>query len=151
MELVRESGPIMKLRKEAITAEGAAELVRAHIGGGIDREHFVVVLLNTRLHVIGVSTIAIGPLDTCPAHCREVFKPAILAGAKSVILAHNHPSGDAMPSAEDVALTARMIQAGELLDIEVLDHVVIGEPGAWVSMRHVAQMAQAQATEGGAN
>ena len=76
-----------------------------------------------------------GCLTSSLVHPRETFKPAILGGAAAIVLAHNHPSGDPEPSAEDVALTRRLVSAGTLLGIEVLDHVIIGEAGRFVSLK----------------
>lgn len=94
---------------------------------GLDREHFMVVGLDAKHAVIGVNTVSIGSVTLSIVHPREVFKPAILMNANAVILAHNHPSGDATPSQEDRALTRRLKDAGELLGITVLDHVVLGD------------------------
>ena len=91
-----------------------------------DREHFVVVLLNTKNRVIGAPTVSIGTLSASIVHPREVFKPAIKAGAASVILAHNHPSGNVEPSREDKTVTNRLVETGETIGIEVLDHVILG-------------------------
>jgi DNA repair protein RadC len=150
VELVRETGRTVYARANATNAKAVAGVVMQHIGNATDREHFVAVLLDCRLHVLGVTTVSVGALDTCPAHVREVFKPAILAGAHSIILAHNHPSGDATPSLPDIALTARMIAAGELLGIEVLDHVVVGD-GQYCSMRETADAARTDAADAPSN
>jgi DNA repair protein RadC len=91
-----------------------------------DVENFTVLLLNTRRRVIGHVIISSGTLDTLLVHPREVFKAAILANAAAVILLHNHPSGDPMPSEADVKVTRDLIRAGQILKIEVLDHVVMG-------------------------
>lgn len=99
-----------------------------------DREHFVVVWLDTKHHVLGHETVSVGSLDAALAHPREVFKGAVLRSAAAVILAHNHPSGDPTPSGEDIELTYRLAEAGRLLGIEVLDHIVIGDH-RFVSLR----------------
>ena len=98
------------------------------------REHFLVLLLNARHEVIGRETVSIGSLNASIVHPREVFKPAVLASAASVVLVHNHPSGDPEPSEEDVSITKRLAQAGELLGIGVLDHVIVASRGV-VSLR----------------
>lgn len=98
------------------------------------REHFQVLLLNSRHEVIGKETISIGSLNASIVHPREVFKPAIIASAASIILVHNHPSGDPEPSEEDIAITKRLVKAGELLGIQVLDHVIVSARGV-VSLR----------------
>jgi DNA repair protein RadC len=99
-----------------------------------DREHFTVVLLDARNRVVGVNTVSIGTLTASLVHPREVFKPAILANAAAIIVAHNHPSGDPEPSNEDVAITQRLGEAGALLGIRLLDHLVLGADGAFVSL-----------------
>jgi DNA repair protein RadC len=99
-----------------------------------DRECFAIVLLDTRSKVIGLHLVSIGSLNASIVHPRECFKPAILANASAILLAHNHPSGDASPSQEDLAITSRLKQAGELLGIAVLDHLVIGD-GTFVSLK----------------
>jgi DNA repair protein RadC len=100
----------------------------------LDREHFRAVLLNTRHEVLEVASVAIGGLDSAPIHPREVFKDAIRRSAAAVILVHNHPSGTPEPSADDVRITARLAEAGRVVGIEVLDHIIIGD-GRFVSMR----------------
>jgi DNA repair protein RadC len=89
-------------------------------------ENFQVVILNTRRRLIRVETISQGTLDTLLVHPREVFKSAIAAGAAAIILAHNHPSGDPTPSEADIKVTRDLIRAGQLLKIEVLDHIILG-------------------------
>lgn len=104
----------------------AAEILRAFIGDA-DREHVAVLLLDTRNRVIGVNTVSIGNLNANLVHPREVFKPVMLANGNAIILGHNHPSGESEPSPEDIAITQRLKEAGELLGIPVLDHLVLGE------------------------
>jgi DNA repair protein RadC len=98
------------------------------------REHFLVLPLNARHEVIGQETISIGSLNASIVHPREVFKPAMLASAATIVIVHNHPSGDPEPSEEDLTITKRLVQAGELLGIGVLDHVIIASRGV-VSLR----------------
>ena len=93
----------------------------------LDREMFVALLLDGKNSVLGFNVVSIGSLTAALVHPREVFKPAILANAAALILVHNHPSGDPEPSAEDKAITERLRQAGELMGIRILDHVVIGD------------------------
>jgi DNA repair protein RadC len=89
-------------------------------------EHFQAVLLNTRRKLIRVALISQGIVDTLLVHPREVFKSAIAANASAVVLVHNHPSGDPTPSAADITATRDLIRAGQLLKIEVLDHIILG-------------------------
>jgi DNA repair protein RadC len=91
------------------------------------KEHFKLILLNPRNKIIGISTISIGTLNTSLAHPREIFKEAIINNAMSVVLAHNHPSGDPEPSEDDLTITKRLTEAGKILGIEVVDHIIIGK------------------------
>ena len=97
-------------------------------------EVFAVLFLSTRHHVLAYHEVGRGTLDTVLVTPREVFKAAILANAAAVILCHSHPSGDPTPSPDDVALTERLVAAGELLGIEVLDHIIVAAD-AYVSLR----------------
>jgi DNA repair protein RadC len=93
------------------------------------KEHFKLILLNPRNKIIGISTISIGILNASLVHPREVFKDAITHSAASVVLAHNHPSGDPEPSEDDLTITKRLIEAGKILGIEVLDHILVVKNG----------------------
>ena len=132
--LVREPGVKLAERPQLRVAADAAPLLAQYIGE-TDREVFAVALLTIRHRVLGLHTVSVGCLTSSLVHPREVFKPAILAGSAALLLAHNHPSGDPEPSAEDIALTRRLTAAGQLLGIEVLDHVILGEGGRFVSLR----------------
>lgn len=98
------------------------------------REIFCAILVDTKNRPIRHEVISVGTLNSTVVHPREVFRPAIRAGASSVILSHNHPSGDPEPSAEDVAVTRRLSETGELVGIPVLDHVIVGR-GGYVSLK----------------
>ena len=89
-------------------------------------ERFQLVMLNTRRRLIRVEPIAVGTLDTVVIHPREVFHPALVARASAIVLIHNHPSGDPAPSEADIKLTRELIRAGQLLKVEVLDHIILG-------------------------
>ena len=91
------------------------------------KEAFVVLVLNTRKRILGHNLVSLGSLDTCFAVPREVFKPAIVQSAASIILTHNHPSGDPTPSEADIKATRDLIRAGQLLKIEITDHIIIGQ------------------------
>jgi DNA repair protein RadC len=113
-----------------------AESVWAHFRGRLpqlDREAFYVLLLDGKNRVQAEVRVSEGSLTAALVHPREVFAPAIRDGAAALILVHNHPSGDPTPSAEDVALTERLRQVGDLVGVRILDHVVVGR-GRWVSM-----------------
>lgn len=91
-----------------------------------DREHFKAAFLNTKNQIIKVVTVSIGSLNASIVHPREILKPAIAASAASIVLIHNHPTGDPTPSREDIEFTKRFAKCGELIGIELLDHIVIG-------------------------
>ncbi len=91
-----------------------------------DREHLLNVMLNTKNQIIGIEIIAIGTLNACICHPREVFFPAVANKAASIIIAHNHPSGDPTPSAEDITVAQKIKDGGKLLGIDLLDSIVIG-------------------------
>jgi DNA repair protein RadC len=91
------------------------------------KEYFLALLLDTRSQLIKIAEISVGSLDSSIVHPREVFKEAVSASAASVIFAHNHPSGDPAASEDDISLTKRLAEAGEIMGIDVLDHVIIGE------------------------
>jgi len=93
------------------------------------KEHFKLILLNARNKILGISTISIGSLNASIVHPREVFKDAIVHNAYSVVLAHNHPSGDSEPSEDDLTITKRLKEAGKILGIEVIDHIIISKNG----------------------
>lgn len=93
----------------------------------LNQEHFIVLFLNTKNRLIGKETMSIGSLNATVVHPREVYRAAISRSAASIICAHNHPSGDPQPSREDVLLTRRLSEAGQLIGIDLLDHIVIGE------------------------
>jgi DNA repair protein RadC len=99
-------------------------------------ECFVVLLVNTRRRVKGHQMITIGTLDTILVHPREVFRAAVIAAAAAIVIMHNHPSGEPTPSEADIKVTRDLIRAGQLLKIEVLDHVIIGKP-SFCSLRQL--------------
>lgn len=126
---VREATPLL------VSAQAAFLAVREKITDW-QKEHLLVALLNTRLELQEVHLASIGILDSCIAHPRELFAQAITTRAKSIILVHNHPSGDLSPSQEDLALTKRMVAAGKLLNIPVTDHVIISRYGYYSLLEH---------------
>jgi DNA repair protein RadC len=123
------------------TPEAVVNLLRArNLLLGV--EQLQVLLLNTRRRLIRVETVTNGTLDTLLVHPREVFKSAIAANAAGIVLAHNHPSGDPTPSEADIKVTRDLIRAGQLLKIDVLDHVIVGcatpeRPKDYVSLREL--------------
>ena len=114
------------------TPEQAAAYWRLHIEThpyfNPECECFVLLLLNTRKRVKGHQLVTLGMMDTLLVHPREVFRTAIIGSAACILLMHNHPSGDASPSDADIKVTRDLIRAGQLLKIEVIDHIVMGKP-----------------------
>ena len=127
VELGRRIGQVRNPGRPVISSPADVDrLLRGRIAN-LDRENFVFVLLNTKNEVIETSAVSVGTLSASLVHPREVFKPAVRASAASVILAHNHPSGKVEPSKEDREVTRRLGEAAEILGIEVLDHVIVGD------------------------
>ena len=127
VELTRRIGRVRNPGRPVISSPADVDgLLRGRIAN-LDRENFVALLLNTKNEVLEIPTVSIGTLSAALVHPREVFKPAIRASAASVILAHNHPSGKVEPSREDRQVTRRLCEAAEVVGIEVLDHVIIGD------------------------
>jgi DNA repair protein RadC len=107
------------------TPERIADLLREQVRN-LNAEQFLVVLLNTRRRLVKIERISQGTLDTILVHARDVFRSAITANAAAIVLVHNHPSGDPSPSEADIKVTRDLIRAGQLLKIELLDHVILG-------------------------
>jgi DNA repair protein RadC len=102
---------------------------------GLDKEHFWALALNTKNRLVRTIEVSVGSLNASIVHPRELFREAVRASAASVIVVHNHPSGDPQPSGADIQLTRRLVRAGDVLGVEVLDHVIVGDGGLHVSMR----------------
>ncbi|MCL6600074.1 MAG: DNA repair protein RadC [Alicyclobacillus macrosporangiidus] len=134
VELVKERTFKYEGSRQVRSAEDAAAILRQYIGPA-DREMFIVLVLSVKQNVNAIHTVSVGILDASVVHPREVFKPAILSNASAVIVGHNHPSGDPEPSPEDVSVTRRLVEAGKILGIDVIDHIVIGDDGKFVSLR----------------
>lgn len=130
VQLVRESAGTYDLDSKKIRSPyDAAQVVRSILDiPSLTVEHFGILTLDTKNVVIGAHVLSVGSLNAGIAHPRSVFQAALLNNAESVILFHNHPSGDPTPSPEDIKSTKRMIEAGVLLGINVLDHIILGEP-----------------------
>jgi DNA repair protein RadC len=118
--------------------EDVADLLLREMSA-LDREHFRAILLNTKNRILGVRTIAIGSLNASVVHAREVFKAAVAESAQAIVLVHNHPSGIPDPSEEDIIVTERLAEAGRILGIEVLDHIILGRQG-FVSLRELGHV-----------
>jgi DNA repair protein RadC len=107
---------------------------------GLDREHFLALALNTKNQLLRTIEVSVGSLNASIVHPRELFKEAVRMSAASVVVVHNHPSGDPTPSGADIQLTRRLVKAGDVLGIDVLDHVVVGDGGAHASLRELGLM-----------
>ncbi len=121
----RANAPLLPPGAAIRTAEEAIAAARRELAGK-RKEHFVLLLLDTRHRIFKTAAVSIGSLDASIVHPRETFLEAIQAQAAAIILAHNHPSGDPSPSPEDLELTHRFIECGQILGIPVLDHVIVG-------------------------
>jgi DNA repair protein RadC len=127
VEFGKRLGRVRNPGRAVISSPADVEsLLRGRIAN-LDRENFVAVLLNTKNEVVEYPTISVGTLSSSLVHPREVFKPAIRASAAGIVLAHNHPSGKVEPSREDREVTRRLVEASEIIGIEVLDHVILGD------------------------
>jgi DNA repair protein RadC len=129
-----------RLRVEApevrptVNSPADAAALLAYEMSALEQEHLRVILLDTRNGVLDIVEIYKGSVNSSQVHVGELFKPAIRRNAAALIVVHNHPSGDPTPSPDDVAVTRAIVQAGKLLDVDVLDHMVIGQ-GRWVSLK----------------
>jgi DNA repair protein RadC len=124
--------PMLENMERCETPDEAAAYWRAHIPDHAyfnpECECLVVLILNTRHRIKGHYLVSIGTLDTILCHPREIFRLAVMASAAAIVVAHNHPSGEATPSEADIKITRDLIRAGQLLKIEVLDHIIMGRP-----------------------
>jgi len=123
IQLVREDNPVKEYLIK--NSKDVYELVKDELKKA-DREIFLAISLNTRNKVLGINTVSVGSLNASLVHPREVFKPAILQNATGLILVHNHPSRDEKPSEEDLDITRKLVEAGRILEINVIDHVIVG-------------------------
>lgn len=134
LQMVRE-GTHKSSVKDVTDPATAAQLMQEYLGPQC-QEHFVVMLLDIKNKVRGIQTVHIGGLNSSIVEPRSVFRSAIVAGnIGSILIGHNHPSGDVTPSAEDITVTRRLRDAGEILGIQVIDHIIVGEGGAYTSFR----------------
>lgn len=92
-----------------------------------EKEALVAIFLSPRTHIKGYSLITLGTLDASLCHPREVFRPAIISAAASIVICHHHPSGDSSPSAEDIRVTKQLVEVGKIVDMRIMDHVIIGK------------------------
>ncbi len=140
LEISRRAAAWRATRRCSIsTPEDVVELCAVQLRG-LDREHFWALALNTKNQLLKVLEVSIGSLNASIVHPRELFRDAVRVSAASVVVVHNHPSGDPTPSGADIQLTRRLVRAGDVLGIEVLDHVVIGDGGEYASMKDLGLM-----------
>ncbi|HDR8065779.1 TPA: DNA repair protein RadC [Bacillus cereus] len=124
LKMVREHS-IMYPKRNVRSPEDAFNLLQTFLDE-LDREHFVVVCLDTKNQPTAINVCHMGSLNASIVHPREVLKVAILSNSASILLAHNHPSTDPSPSKEDIEVTKRLLEACEIIGIEILDHLIIG-------------------------
>jgi DNA repair protein RadC len=135
----RASGPSTEVRPTISTPEDVVAVCGSRLRG-LDREHFWTLALNTKNRLMRIIEVSVGSLNASIVHPRELFKDAVRVSAAAVVVVHNHPSGDPTPSGADIQLTRRLVKAGDVLGVDVLDHVVIGDGGAHASMRDMGLM-----------
>ena len=123
----------MKTKKQILTPRQAVEIAQKML---LDKfkEHFIVILTDSRRQLISAEIVSIGTLDASLVHPREVFRPAIVKHCSSILILHNHPSGEIDPSEQDNKVTARLIKAGEILGIELTDHIIFTSGEKYSSM-----------------
>lgn len=132
IKMVKESSFLYQTRTIS-SPKDAYEMIKEQLEG-LDREQFIIACLNTKNEPTNISVVSVGSLNKAIVHPREVFKTAILSNAASIMAFHNHPSGDTDPSQQDIQLTNRLYEAGELLGIKLLDHLIIGD-GTFTSLK----------------
>ena len=132
IKMVKESSFLYQTR-QILSPYDAYDMIKEQLEG-LDREQFIIACLNTKNEPTNISVVSVGSLNKAIVHPREVFKTAILSNAASIMAFHNHPSGETTPSQQDIQLTNRLVGAGELLGIKLLDHLIIGD-GAFTSLK----------------
>ena len=132
IKMVKESSFLYQTR-QILSPNDAYEMIKEQLEE-LDREQFIIACLNTKNEPTNISVVSVGSLNKAIVHPREVFKTAILSNAASIMAFHNHPSGETTPSQQDIQLTNRLYEAGELLGIKLLDHLIIGD-GTFTSLK----------------
>ena len=132
IKMVKESSFLYRTR-QILSPNDAYEMIKEQLEG-LDREQFIIACLNTKNEPTNISVVSLGTLNKAIVHPREVFKTAILSNAASIMAFHNHPSGETTPSQQDIQLTNRLYEVGELLGIKLLDHLIIGD-GTFTSLK----------------
>jgi len=134
LKMIKESSMLYKYRVIR-SPDDSYELLRDFLGE-VDREHFIVICLDTKNQPTTINTCHVGSLNASIVHPREVMKAAILSNSASIIVGHNHPSGVPEPSQEDIHITRRLTEAGKIMGIELLDHIILGD-GSYVSLKEM--------------
>ena len=137
LELVKESSKIYEVDKISSPTDVGDYIEKVFNLSSQAEEVMVMLVLDTKNNVMGAFEVSRGSLNSSIVHPREVFKRALLLNGASIILAHNHPSGDTTPSREDIDVTKRLVEGGNILGIEVLDHLIIGDNGRYRSFREM--------------
>lgn len=132
LKMVKESSVLYTNRK-IVSPKDAIDLIRVLLED-CDREKLLVCCLNTKNEPTNISTVSVGSLNSSIVHPREVYKTAIISNSASIIIAHNHPSGNTTPSKEDINITERLKQAGKIIGIELIDHLILGY-GEYLSLK----------------
>lgn len=137
VKLVKESGKLYELDTKTVRSpRDGADIIKTVLNTDeLPNEHFIMLSLSSKNEVIGFHTIFVGTLNASIVHPREIFQQALLNNAASIIVAHNHPSGDPTPSQEDISITRRLVEAGKILGIELLDHLILGHGDKFVSLK----------------
>lgn len=134
IQMVREPG--YKEDRILIMDPKRAHEVASAILKDLDREHMIAIILDNKKQLSSIHVVSVGTVDGTQVHPREVFKAAILANASAIIIAHNHPSGNPSPSEADRECTKRIVDAGKLIGIQVVDHIVVGDDSYWSFSEH---------------
>ena len=132
IKMIKEASFLYQTRTIS-SPKDAYEMIKEQLEG-LDREQFIIACLNTKNEPTNISVVSVGTLNKAIVHPREVFKTAILSNAAGIMAFHNHPSGETTPSQQDIQLTHRLVEAGELLGIKLLDHLIIGD-GTFTSLK----------------
>ena len=132
IKMVKESS-FQYLARQILSPNDAYEMIKEQLEG-LDRGQFIIACLNTKNEPTNITVVSVGTLNKAIVHPREVFKTAILSNASSIMAFHNHPSGDTTPSQHDIELTQRLYEAGNLLGIKLVDHLIIGD-GTFTSLK----------------
>lgn len=132
LQMIKEESHKYEISKKISSPKDATEVVKSVVGLHEQAEEVAILItLNNKNNVTGLFEVSRGSINSSILNCREIFKRAILNNAKSIIIAHNHPSGDPHPSKEDICVTKCIKEAGKILDIELLDHIIIGDDNSF--------------------